>query len=128
RREVRNECVAIMLSVQAMEAATDAKDQDRLWYAIRNVLISAANLSKICWGQGGKREAERVAVRASIGVSDSSPLRPTRFRNHFEHYDERLEDWADATTNFWFIDKTVAVGGVREWITAPLQDIDIFRS
>jgi hypothetical protein len=62
------------------------------WFALQSVLVSAANVSKLLWGSRGKRSAERQALRDSLGVADSSPLRDPDLRNDFEHFDERLEE------------------------------------
>lgn len=63
------------------------------WFALQNILVAAANLSKLLWGSSGKREAEREALRNSIGVDNTSPLKSLDVRNDFEHFDERIEDW-----------------------------------
>ncbi|MEA2141968.1 MAG: hypothetical protein QOI64_398 [Solirubrobacteraceae bacterium] len=63
------------------------------WTAIQNLLTAASNISKALWGQGGRHEVERQALRDSLGIDDTSPLREVAMRNHFEHYDERLDRW-----------------------------------
>lgn len=72
--------------------------QDRLWFSIRALLTAAANISKILFPAEGRRlkqdfpdRGERL--RASLGVPDDSPLANRDVRNHFEHMDERLEEW-----------------------------------
>jgi len=32
-------------------------------------------------------------LRELLDVDDRNPLSDRHFRNHFEHYDERIEDW-----------------------------------
>lgn len=64
----------------------------RIWHALHGVLISAANISKILWpipdyAVRGQR------LRQEPGVSDDSPLHSRSLRNHFEHVDERIEEW-----------------------------------
>ncbi len=66
---------------------------DRVWIALQSLLVAAANISKLLWGSRGKREKQRAELRASIGITDSSPLRDVDLRNDFEHFDERLETW-----------------------------------
>jgi len=80
----------------------DSRDTTyRTWFALQGILASAANLSKLLWGSDDprmtqakrdQREAERKALRDSLGVTDESPLKSRRVRNAFEHFDERLED------------------------------------
>jgi hypothetical protein len=45
-------------------------------------------------------------------VDDSSPLAPRTFRNHFEHFDERLEDWAMSSKRKNFVDSNVGPSGM----------------
>ncbi|HLB22026.1 MAG TPA: hypothetical protein VK605_07925 [Solirubrobacteraceae bacterium] len=63
------------------------------WFALQNLLVAAANLSKLLWGSSGKREVERKALRDSVGVDNTSALKSLDIRNDFEHFDERIEDW-----------------------------------
>jgi hypothetical protein len=72
-------------------------EADRAWKSIQDILLGAANLSKLLWGsfssgQKRKRAAERAEIRTKLDVDDSSPLYDMTMRNHFEHFDERLED------------------------------------
>lgn len=78
----------------------------QLWYAIQNFLIAAGNLSKFLWATKAganaetwtRRSEDRRQLRASLEVADNSVLKlsPT-FRNHFEHMDERIEQWAETS-------------------------------
>ncbi len=52
------------------------------------MLNARANISKALWGSGGRLASERAELRASIDVSDDSPLRYVGMRNKFEHFDE----------------------------------------
>jgi hypothetical protein len=63
------------------------------WIAIQNLLTSAGNVSKALWGQGGRLATQREPLRASLGVDDASAFRNVLMRNHFEHYDERVDRW-----------------------------------
>jgi len=52
-------------------------------------------------------EKERAELRASLSLSDNSPIRSRKFRNHFEHFDERLEQWATSSKRHNFVDQNV---------------------
>jgi len=39
-------------------------------------------------------EGRGEELRAMLGVDEVSPQSSRKFRNHFEHFDERLEAWA----------------------------------
>lgn len=47
---------------------------------------------KLLWGKTESRAVGRSDLRAQLGVDDTSPLRDWALRNHFEHFDQRLED------------------------------------
>jgi len=56
-----------------------------------------------------KYKARGCILRKSLSVSDNSILKPRNFRNHFEHFDERLEDWASLPRRV-FIDRNIGPG------------------
>jgi hypothetical protein len=76
-----------------------------LWYSLQSFLIATANLSKLLWpapkfAQRGKE------LRQVLGVADASPVSSRTFRNHFEHFDQRLEAWI-GTHRGIFVDSNV---------------------
>ena len=85
----------------------NARDLDRLWYSVQAFLAAAGNVSKLLWGSNRSSAERRIELRASLSVSDDSPLRPRIFRNHFEHFDERLEQWATSSKRHNFADSNV---------------------
>jgi hypothetical protein len=78
-------------------------DQARaeVWMHIQSMLIAAANIQKMLWGQGGKKALERASLRAQLNVPEASPFRDPDIRNDFEHFDERLVDWWNAKPTSW---------------------------
>jgi len=83
------------VAVQAMMRAVTVNAP--FWGAVQSFLTAAANISKAFWGQGGKLAKERTDLRVSLNVSDASAIKTTLMRNHFDHFDERLDAWwADA--------------------------------
>lgn len=82
------------------------------WLALQNILVAAANLSKLLWGSSGKREQERQALRDSINVDNASPLKSLDIRNDFEHFDERIEDWYVREGQSIYIGRTIG-GGIH---------------
>jgi len=43
-------------------------------------------------------------LRARVSVTEDSCLKPKHFRNHFEHYDERIQEWFDSSRPAGFAD------------------------
>ena len=80
------------LSAKRLSAIKDNFDQIEVWSSIQSILVAAGNVSKILWPQ--KEYAARgKRLRELLKVDDNNILSDRKFRNHFEHYDERIEDW-----------------------------------
>jgi hypothetical protein len=89
---------------QRMQAAAG----DRLWYSVQAFLVAAGNISKLLWPSNRPILPERGPDRrASLEVEEDSPLKPMTFRNHFERFDERLEQWAVSSEHRVFIDANI---------------------
>lgn len=73
-------------------AASENSDHVDVWMSIQSILVAAGNVSKILWpGKANKQRGERL--RLLLKVDAVSLLSDRKFRNHFEHYDERIGDW-----------------------------------
>lgn len=70
-----------------------ASHGDGIWLSLQNLLTAAANVSKALWGTDDKIEAARLPLRESLAVADGSALNSRKLRNHFDHFDERLDEW-----------------------------------
>ncbi|MFN8255735.1 MAG: hypothetical protein U0W24_08610 [Bacteroidales bacterium] len=69
-------------------------DSIEVWCSIQSILVAAGNVSKILWPQ--KKIAVRgEALRKVLNIEDDHNylLSDRKFRNHFEHYDERIDNW-----------------------------------
>ena len=76
---------------------------NRFWYAIDSFLMAGGNVSKAFWPVLPKKptqESERSKLRGQelrriLEVADSSlfSYKNRTMRNHFEHFDERLDNW-----------------------------------
>lgn len=72
----------------------DEENLDRIevWSTIQSFLVSSGNVSKILWPRK-QYKSRGDKLRSQLKVSDDNPLAKRSFRNHFEHYDERVEEW-----------------------------------
>ena len=116
KREVWQQCSFALRATEALNTALAAPDAQATFAALQSLLISVANLSKLLWGARKGKEAERKILRDALGVPDDSPLRSRALRNHFEHFDERLEEWIERDPNRIFVDMNVGprtmIGGL----------------
>jgi hypothetical protein len=99
--QLQFQCNVIVVASQEVQKGVEASDAMHVFVHLQSLLNGAASVSKVCWGSGGKRAAARAPIRSAIGISDASPFRDVSARNHFEHFDERIEDdwWPKSTAH-----------------------------
>jgi len=88
------------------------RNMTALWSALQTILVSAANISKLLWGNKGKREEERRELRDSLEIDDTSCLRSPDLRNDFEHFDDRLRTWFASGQNHVYAGRNVWDGPI----------------
>jgi hypothetical protein len=110
--EIERQCGFAITAVQDLQKALQAPDMDLIWYSIQSFLVAAGNVSKLLWPSSAHILDRAKELKNSLGVDDSSPLAPRTFRNHFEHFDERLEDWATSSKRKNFVDSNVGPSGM----------------
>jgi hypothetical protein len=93
----------VKIGQKAYERLQCYEDTIDVWASIQSILISAANISKILW-PNKKFNDRGERLRKMLSISDDNILRDRTFRNHFEHYDERIEKWFEKGANGVFID------------------------
>jgi hypothetical protein len=97
-------------------------DEERFWYSVQGILIAAANVSKIFWPSDVRYASRGKALRELLGLTAESPLGPQgarKLRNHFEHFDDRIDKWAEGLArgeSSVYVDSNV---GSLEMISIP---------
>lgn len=81
------------------EIATNTYNLRRVFAALQAFLTAAANISKLLWPE--PRDARNFPDRRpqlwqSFNISLPSPLESRDLRNHFEHFDQRLDEFFHA--------------------------------
>lgn len=90
-------------AAERLKATHDNFDQVEVWCSIQSILVAAGNVSKILWpSQRYKGRGERL--RQLLNVKEDNLLSNRKFRNHFEHYDERIEDWFNTQSSAVYSD------------------------
>ncbi len=125
QRQVEFQCQAFRVADLELRAAIIREDHVGMWIAIQNLLTAAANISKACWGQGGKLLEERRELRKSVGLADDSPLQNVVMRNHFEHFDERIDEWWKTSKLHNMID---FCKGEHDALINISEERDVFRN
>lgn len=107
--EVRRQCEFALMAADDLKHSLDASDVKRIWYSVQALLAAAGNVSKLFWPSDSKLPERGQDLRASLGVPEKSPLESRAFRNHFEHFDSRLEIWAVSSEHKNFVDSNIGV-------------------
>jgi hypothetical protein len=102
--EIRMQCEIVELAAVFLEHAIahgPAPGEDPavlVWMPLQTILGAAANISRLCWGTGRKKQqrvarAARLApLRELLGLGDDSPLAPPQIGPGFDRIDRRLAD------------------------------------
>ncbi|PJJ83398.1 hypothetical protein [Mucilaginibacter auburnensis] len=79
-------------AAERLRATHNKRDNLETWCSIQSILVAAGNVSKILWPNKAYK-ARGESLRKFLGIDESNPLSSRKFRNHFEHYDERIEEY-----------------------------------
>jgi hypothetical protein len=112
QREFERQSRFALLSFSDLEAALKVADTDRIWHAVQGFLAAAGNVSKLPWPPHASVPNRGEELRQSLAILDDSILAPRTFRNHFEHFDERLEQWAASSQRKNFAGSNVGPPGM----------------
>jgi len=108
-REIKEQCIMAIIAVEDLNKLASIKplDNSRFWYSIHGFLSATANISKLLsFSEFSYRKGKPLApykernktlkkiLRCYCRVDSKSIIIQRKFRNHYEHYDERLFEWA----------------------------------
>lgn len=85
----------------------ETTDSVETWASIQSILVAAANVSKILWPVNKQKKARGKYLRDFLVVDEGNLLSDRTFRNHFEHYDERIEEWVEANNSSVYMDSRI---------------------
>ena len=80
-------------AAERLKANHTSFDHVEIWCSIQSILVAAGNVSKILWPPYAKHKLRGERLRQLLNVHNDNLLSARKFRNHFEHYDSRVEDW-----------------------------------
>lgn len=92
---------------ECLKASNDHFDELEVWSSIQSILIAAGNVSKILWPSRKSSAVRGKRLRTLLNVDDLHLLSDRNFRNHFEHYDERIEDWFEKNCSAVYTDSSI---------------------
>ena len=90
-------------AAERLRATHDDFNHVETWCSIQSILVAVGNVSKILWpNERYKIRGERL--RQLLKVEKNNPLSSRKFRNHFEHYDERIEEHFEHNAQGVYVD------------------------
>jgi hypothetical protein len=120
--------------IQRMNAllASQQNMATEFFHAAVDFLQHTSAVSRQRWSPGSNDKVRRERaenrgkhLRTSLKIDEEHVLRSRRLRDHLEHYDERIDDWAETSQNKNIVDNMIgprsAIGG------DAIRDADIMR-
>jgi hypothetical protein len=127
-RELGDECEFALLSLQEMNRAFKERNRTvRFFRCAQDFLQHSGAISRIFWpppSAGARAKARGAHLKQALGVTDCHPLEKRSLRNHLEHFDERIDDWAESSVNRTIADRIIVP---RRQIMSTITETDIFR-
>ncbi|HJS01359.1 MAG TPA: hypothetical protein VJ780_10530 [Flavobacterium sp.] len=91
-------------AAKRLQTANDNLDTIEVWSSIQSILVATGNISKILWPTYKKHVERGEKLRLILKVENNNPLSERKFRNHFEHYDSRIEELFENQHTVTYID------------------------
>ena len=119
--EIEDQCNTAITAFSYLKDNLHTMNINLIWGLTEIILTSSANISKFFW-PGPPRTKEfgvtkqEVDDRASylksrLSIDDKSPLYDRDLRDHFEHYDERVQSWAKKSKNRVLLHRNIGAKG-----------------
>ena len=89
--------------------------------SLHSLVTHAGNISKLLWPSAKSASGRGAHLRSLLGIPDDSPLKNRTIRNHLEHFDERLDDWAIDPAHSWVGNN---IGPLAQ---VPFQRTEVYR-
>ncbi len=96
-------------------------DTTRVWYSVQSLLVATGNVSRLLWPPRSASRARGETLRRTLQLDSDSPLASREFRNHFEHFDERLEEWGISPRSHMVVDSNIGSLEVAGWRVDDLR-------
>lgn len=106
--EIETQSAFAFRALHQLRQALNVKDTRAVFFYAQALLGAAAMVSKLLWPSSPKIPDRGKILRELMGIPDESPLADKTMRNHFEHFDDRLDQWATASRRRNFVDSNIA--------------------
>ena len=120
--QAKEECERAFSAIKALNAALGSNGELDPFVPAQAIIHHAAAVSKIFWPPGSRdkfarKRAQRRSetLRSELGLVSPHPVQARTLRDHFEHFDERLDAWVEQSKNRNIVKQLVgprtAIGG-----------------
>lgn len=130
--EIYVQCDYALRAVKVFNAALERQDIAELFRAAHSFLTHVSNVSRLLWPPWEREKAKwektkrrGEELRNILGLPDDHLLKDRKLRDHLEHYDTRLDAWADSSPHRIYVDRVVGPRGIVGG--DAVQDSDIMR-
>ncbi len=97
--EAKRQCKFSLMAVENLKRGLESDDSDLFWFSVHGFLSAAGNLSKLL--------LRAKSLSKTIGIDDGHIIFNRKLRNHWEHFDERIEKWGSDASNRIFVDSNI---------------------
>jgi uncharacterized protein YcaQ len=110
-REILIQADYAILAVQRMNQLLQDGAPDLFFKEAQALLAHAAAISRILWPPRASKDRRASArgthLRDVLGIAEDHPLRTRTLRDHLEHFDERLDQWAEQSAHGGLVDRII---------------------
>lgn len=94
-QEISLQCEFVLIAATGLDHAVKTYDTKAGLFYVQALLTASANISKLLWAVDGNKQArpEREQLRRIFEITEDSITVSRDMRNHFDHFDERLDTW-----------------------------------
>jgi len=128
--QVKEQCEYCFGTLKRLNLIMKKRFEGDFFHEALDFVEHAAAVSRFFWpptcrekGKDRRSQVRGHALRESLGIQDDHPLRDRTLRNHFAHFDERLDEWAENSRNRVIIGKLI---GPRKGVSG-VADTDIIH-
>ena len=102
--EIVLQCKIAQRAIERLYDTHENFDNIETWCSIQTILVTTGNISKILWPSKKEYKIRGERLRQLLKIETDSPLSSRKFRNHFEHYDERVEENFENVSSAMYVD------------------------
>jgi len=101
-RQLVEECRGGIEAAGLLNQAVRGGDIALSFQCADSIVYHAAAVSRFLWSPGSRDKALRrrsesrgAILRSSLAIPADHPIKSRTLRDHLEHFDERLDEWAE---------------------------------